>query len=297
MIRHLLILLVFFTGNPGDVANVNRLKKEAEQAYKSGNYNEALDKYRFLADSLNLTDANILLNKAHCLYQLNDTAQAKSTYQSVTQSESKEAQSIAYQQLGVMAKQPNTLNESLQLLKAAIKANPKNTDARYDYELVKKLIDQQQEQNQDQENQDNQDQNQENQDQQQQDQKDGDQNQENQKDQQGEQNKEQEQQEGEDSQEQQQEQEGEKSEEQQQKEGEQSDEGQEEGKEQKEGEEGEEKEEDSQPQSTSDKLKEMNISEEKARMILEALRNNEVQYIQQQQRKATKRPDSGRPDW
>jgi hypothetical protein len=41
----------------------------------------------------------------------------------------------------------------------------------------------------------------------------------------------------------------------------------------------------------------MNISEEKARMILEAMKNNEIQYIQQQKRKATEQPDSGKPDW
>ena len=44
-------------------------------------------------------------------------------------------------------------------------------------------------------------------------------------------------------------------------------------------------------------MEELKISEEKARMILEAMKNSEVQYIQQNQRKATKRPDSGKPDW
>jgi len=44
-------------------------------------------------------------------------------------------------------------------------------------------------------------------------------------------------------------------------------------------------------------LKEMNISEEMAKMILEALRNNEVQYIQQQKRRPTKKADSNKPDW
>mgnify|MGYP001048574874 CR=1 FL=1 len=41
---------------------------------------------------------------------------------------------------------------------------------------------------------------------------------------------------------------------------------------------------------------EMKISKEKARMILEALRNNEIQYLQQKQRKARSRSNSG-PDW
>ena len=41
------------------------------------------------------------------------------------------------------------------------------------------------------------------------------------------------------------------------------------------------------PQIDPEKLKEMNISEEKARMILEAMRNSEIQYIQQNKRNGT----------
>lgn len=51
------------------------------------------------------------------------------------------------------------------------------------------------------------------------------------------------------------------------------------------------------PQSRSEKLEELNLTEEKARMILEAMKNNEIQYIQQNRRKATKKPDSNKPDW
>jgi len=51
------------------------------------------------------------------------------------------------------------------------------------------------------------------------------------------------------------------------------------------------------PKSRQEKLQEMNISEEKAKMILEAMRNNEIQYFQQMRRKATKKPDAGKPDW
>jgi len=51
------------------------------------------------------------------------------------------------------------------------------------------------------------------------------------------------------------------------------------------------------PVSREEKLKELNLTEEKARMILEAMKNNEIQYIQQNKRKPTKKPDSGKPDW
>ena len=49
--------------------------------------------------------------------------------------------------------------------------------------------------------------------------------------------------------------------------------------------------------SPSEKLKDMQISEEKAKMILEAMKNQEVQYLQQNKRKATKPKDKGKPDW
>ncbi|MFC2125507.1 hypothetical protein ACFLU5_11915 [Bacteroidota bacterium] len=44
-------------------------------------------------------------------------------------------------------------------------------------------------------------------------------------------------------------------------------------------------------------MEEMQISEEKARMILEAMKNNEVQYLQQMQRKSKEKPDNSKPDW
>jgi Ca-activated chloride channel family protein len=41
----------------------------------------------------------------------------------------------------------------------------------------------------------------------------------------------------------------------------------------------------------------MEMSEEKAQMILEAMKNQEIQYLQQNKRKATKPKDRSKPDW
>ena len=54
---------------------------------------------------------------------------------------------------------------------------------------------------------------------------------------------------------------------------------------------------DQQKQSIEEKLKEINISKEKAEMILEALKNNEIQYLQQLKRKTSKKVDKSKPDW
>ncbi len=66
-----------------------------------------------------------------------------------------------------------------------------------------------------------------------------------------------------------------------------------EGEENKEGEQGEKEEE----RSRAENLKEMNLTEEKAKMILEAMKNNEIQYIQQNRRKVKENANYGKPDW
>jgi cobalamin biosynthesis protein CobT len=268
-----LSLLMAISSDPRDIAKVNSLKKEAEKAYLSGNYEAAATNYRAL-DSLKVEDHALKLNLAHSLFHLKDTASARGAYQSATTVADKRLKSIAYQQLGVLDRQANKLEDALKNLKSSLKADPSNEGARYDYELVKKLLKEQQKQEQ------NQDQNQ---DQEQDQKKENQENQDQQND-----NKEQD---GEKSDEQ-------KEQEKQEKESEQKDGEKEEG----ENEEGEEKEaeEDQKPtpeEQLKQKLEEMNMSEEKAQMILEALRNNEIQYLQQQKRKATKRPPSGKPDW
>lgn len=46
-----------------------------------------------------------------------------------------------------------------------------------------------------------------------------------------------------------------------------------------------------------EKLQNMNITPEQAEQILDAMNNAELRYIQQNQKKPTKKPDRSRPDW
>lgn len=280
----LVVLLAFLSTDPREIAKINALKKEAESAYLAGNYELAASKYKWLTDSLGVEEDLVNLNLAHSYYHLGDTAGAKLNYGAVSQSADKKLRSIAFQQLGVMSKDIGKLEASLSQLKSAIKADPTNRDAIYDYEVVKKLLENQknqenQDQNQDQENQENQDQ--ENQEGEDQENQEGE-NQENQEGEQGE-NEEQEGENQENSEEEQQQGEG--------------NEEQKEGEEQQEGEEQKENEEKAREQMTKEKLEEMGITEEKARQLLEAMRQSEIKYLQNQRRKPTKRPPSGKPDW
>ncbi len=295
--KYLLIILLVI--NPftdlDKIARINKAKKEAEKAYLQKNYALAREKYLFLKDSLGVEDDRVLLNLANSQYLLNDTTNAWQTYASLQESANKEIRSIAYQQMGAIQFQQKKYQEALQSYKAALKANPDNADARYNYELLKKLTKEQKEQQDKQQNKEQQNKDQENKEQQnkeQQQQQDKDQNKEQQ------QQQEKQEQEQQDKQQQEQQQEQEQQQDKQQQENKEQKQQQEEQKAEDQQQEEQDKGQKDQPQAIDEeKLKEMKISEEKARLILEAMKNNEVQYLQQNRRKAKKKKDPNKPDW
>lgn len=288
-----ILLVIASFGDLDRIAKINQLKKEAKQAYQIGDFSQAISKYHYLLDSMNVEDERIRLNLANAYYQSNDTTNALNNYGSVTESSLNVIKSTAYQQTGVIQHQQKKHKEALDSFKQAIKSDPTNEEARYNYEMLKKFLkEQEKNQDQDQEKQDkdNKDkQDQENKDQKNEDKKDQD-------------KKDQEKQDQEQKDQEKQDKEGEDEEK---KEGEEKDqeekEGEEKDKKEEEAKEGEEKEDqknpEEMPEGENQKMKEMKITEEKAKMILEALKNQEVQYIQQNRKKAKKRPKSNKPDW
>ncbi|MEQ8519152.1 MAG: hypothetical protein RLN79_05885 [Cytophagales bacterium] len=287
----ILSILILISGNnyTDNISEFNKIKREAEFAYNDENYHLAAEKYSYLIDSLNYQNDAAKLNLAHSLYQMDEIDKAKTIYSDISNSKDKEIRSIANQQLGVFESRGKNLQKSLDYFKKALMANPSNEDARYNYELVKKKLEEEQNQeNQDQDKKQDQDQNQKDQkDQKNQDQKD----QKNQN-----QNKEQEQKE------QEQKSEEEKKKEEQQNKEEQKEHGQKDKEEEqkpepKEGEEQNPEEMKNQAQPGEPNFEEKEISKEMAEMILQAMRNKELQYLQQLKRKPQKPVDKDKPDW
>jgi Ca-activated chloride channel homolog len=279
------LIALAITVDPGKIGTINSLKSEAMAAYKKGDFKKAIEKYRYLVDSLNVTEDEVRLNLANAYFEEEDTVNTLQRYQPLTQSSNLKIRSVAHQQMGVLANRQGKFEEALASFKQALKADPTNEDARFNYEMVKKKLEEQKkkeeeqkkqdpnkkDKNEDQKKEENKDQNKDNKDQK--DQKDKEDQSKDQKDKQD-QDKEKEKQDKESK---------EKKEKDQKKEQEQK--------------EKENKEKKDLPPSVSDKLEQMEISEEKAKMILEAMKNQEVQYLQQNKRKATKPKDKGKPDW
>jgi tetratricopeptide (TPR) repeat protein len=142
-----LISLAFLT-DPLKISKINSAKSEARRAYLAGEYKTAVDKYKYLIDSLGVKEDEIYLNLGNAYFIQNDTANAISAYQTVTASTDKELVSKAHQQLGVIANMQNKPEQALNDFKQAIKLDPANEEARYNYEMVKRKLDKQNQQNQ-----------------------------------------------------------------------------------------------------------------------------------------------------
>ena len=288
----LIFLVALLVNDPIKINKINKIKSEAKDAFQAGDYKGAAAKYKLLVDSLGVKEDEVLLNLAHANFLMKDTASAFSNYQTLTRSNKKEIVSKANQQLGVMANQQGKAEEALSYFKQAVKADPTNESARYDYEMLKKKLDekkkQEQKQNKDQQQNKDQNKDQQNKDQQ----KKEEQKKEDQKKEQDKKDQENKDQQNKDQKK------DEKNKDQQQKDKEKKEQEEKEKKEQQEKQQQEKDQKDQKkPDPRFDPEKMPKISEEKARMILEAMKNQEKQYLQQNKRKATKSRDRNKPDW
>ena len=135
---HLILILLF--ANPFSIHKVNSLKTEAKNSFQDGDYQKAISTYRLLIDSLAIQEDELQLNLAHSYFHANDTANALAVYHTLTESSNKSLRSKACHQIGVVRNRQGRPQEALEYFKMAIKADPENTDARYNYELLKKYI-------------------------------------------------------------------------------------------------------------------------------------------------------------
>lgn len=145
----LYILMNIFVGDITKIAKVNQAKQLAEEAFKKGDFENAISSFRLLTDSLGIEDDAIFLNLANSYFHQNDTTNAEQYYSRVLSSDNAQMRSLAYQQMGVLHQQKNKIDLALSDFKASLKSNPENEDARYNYELLKKMANEQEQEQQD----------------------------------------------------------------------------------------------------------------------------------------------------
>ena len=144
------------------IDQINKLTKEAEEAFKNEDFTETIEKYELLIDSFDFSNEQVYLNLAHSHLLSKDTLKAIENYNYASLADKSEIKSIALQQLGNISEKNNKLEDALNFYKASIIADNKNNDSKYNYELVKKKLNNKKDQKQN--NKNNQSQNEKNKD-------------------------------------------------------------------------------------------------------------------------------------
>jgi len=167
-------LLLFFAGTFGIAASPSRALRD----YKSGNYEQALKEFQELQQKNQ--DPRLHFNAGAAAYRQGKLDEAIEEFGKAANAKELDLQEMAYYNrgnsryyLGTQTPDPKARSsqwqQSLQDFESALKLNPKDQDALFNRELVKKQIEElKQQQQQQQQNQQNQEQNQDQKDQQQQ---------------------------------------------------------------------------------------------------------------------------------
>ncbi len=150
--------------------------KKGMEAFEKGEFDKALDHYT--AAQLEAPENNeVFYNLGNAQYKTGDYESAMNNYSKVLSSEKKELKQKAYYNLGNTYFRKGDYEESVKQYENAIKLNPNDEQAKKNIEFVKKVIEQQkkqQEQNDDKKDQDKKDQDKKDQDKKDQDKKDQD---------------------------------------------------------------------------------------------------------------------------
>lgn len=122
------------------VSQINQNQMEAEKAFQRKNFAIAINRYTTLIKDFEIKTEELYLNLGHCYFELKDAEKASDYYLKLLEFGSGFSQSIALNQLGYIAEITQNPEKALDYFKQAIQKNTQNLEARYNYELVKKKL-------------------------------------------------------------------------------------------------------------------------------------------------------------
>jgi hypothetical protein len=136
-----LILSIFLVVNPITfVADRNYYVIKAEQAFQTQQYVLASQHYSYVVKDLEWKKENIALNLAHSYFLAKKYELAATEYTQLSQSTAISLASVALNQLGYLAAMNQDFEKSLQYFQEALVKYPQNYEARYNYELIAKIL-------------------------------------------------------------------------------------------------------------------------------------------------------------
>ena len=136
-IKYLILLVSVATTTP--IYSQQSSDDPALNAYRLGDYDKAIELYSELL-AKNTDDKNIKFNLGGAFYKKGTLNSAKSGFEDALTLEAPEAKSRAYYNLGNTLFKMNKPEKSLEAFKYAMKFDPEDEDAKFNYEFVRSML-------------------------------------------------------------------------------------------------------------------------------------------------------------
>ncbi|WP_299820619.1 tetratricopeptide repeat protein [uncultured Pontibacter sp.] len=135
-----IFLISVLGGGLRSISKVNEYNAKAALAFKKQQYHEAIVAYEYLLHDLEINDDQVRLNLAHTYYKANRFKEALQQYHLLADNKARHLRSVVHLQLGNIATKQKKYKQALSLYKQALVADPANEAARYNFELLKKFL-------------------------------------------------------------------------------------------------------------------------------------------------------------
>lgn len=139
-----LLLMIFLISFPsGGIKTISRLNQytaEAAVAYQQQDYVKAITAYEYILNELDIQDDQLRLNLAHTYFRADLLEQAQEQYYLLAEHQSNNIRAVVSLQLGNIAARNKKYKQALRLYKKALIAEPSSEAARYNFELLKKYL-------------------------------------------------------------------------------------------------------------------------------------------------------------
>lgn len=136
-----ILLISFLAGGLRTISLINENANLAAAAYKQGDYIEAIAAYEYLLQDLEVKDDQVRLNLAHAYFRIGEMQKARQQYTLLASHSTRYIKATSLLQLGAIAAREKKYKQALSFFRQTLIVEPGNESARYNYELVKKLLD------------------------------------------------------------------------------------------------------------------------------------------------------------
>lgn len=137
-----ILFIGFLSGGLRTISLMNEHADLAATAYKRGDYIEAVASYEYLLEDLDVQDDQVRLNLGHAYFRLGELQKAQQQYTLLANHATRHIKAVSLLQLGAISSQSRKYRQALSYFRQTLIVEPGNEAARYNYELIKKLLEQ-----------------------------------------------------------------------------------------------------------------------------------------------------------